>query len=193
MQFSYLHFKHPYFLCTLSELSRSNFFLESITPKTSGSGYLELVTWARRPRWKSQFEKNLTAKVHLKCVKCGGVWNANTRIAFLFSDTFCAFYVLSYNTIFSIKALLHQIFAHSKGCHSKMLITSYITLIHPTATRPGRCTKSKLFYKKKYIGQRHPKMPRLSQFPRSWICMNRHSRVNPGDIPQKDIINNINA
>ena len=35
MQFSYLRFKHPNILHTSDELSRSNFFLESITPKTS--------------------------------------------------------------------------------------------------------------------------------------------------------------
>ncbi len=34
MQFSYLHFKYPNILHTLDELSRSNFFLGSITPKT---------------------------------------------------------------------------------------------------------------------------------------------------------------
>ncbi len=35
MQFSYLHFRHPNILRTSDELSRSNFLLESITPKTS--------------------------------------------------------------------------------------------------------------------------------------------------------------
>ena len=34
MQFSYLQFDYPNILCTLDELSRSNFFLGSITPKT---------------------------------------------------------------------------------------------------------------------------------------------------------------
>ncbi len=37
--------------------------------------------------WKTQ-EKNSTTKVHPKCLKCWGVWNANTRIAFLFADAF---------------------------------------------------------------------------------------------------------
>ncbi len=66
MQFSDLHFKHPHILHTSDELSRSNFFLQFIIPK--------------HPRWNS------TSKVHSKCVKCWGVWNANTRIAFLFAD-----------------------------------------------------------------------------------------------------------
>ncbi len=35
---------------------------------------------------------NSTAKVHPKCIKCGVVWNANTIIAFLFSD---ALYVVT--------------------------------------------------------------------------------------------------
>ena len=32
--------------------------------------------------------KNSTTKVHPKCIKCWGVWNANARIAFLFADAF---------------------------------------------------------------------------------------------------------
>ncbi len=35
MQFSYLHFKHPNILRTSDELSWSNFFQQSITPKAS--------------------------------------------------------------------------------------------------------------------------------------------------------------
>ena len=75
MQFWYLHFKHPHILHNSDELSRSNFFLQCIW-----------LFHLRRLRGDRLQKKNLTAKVHPKCVKCWGVWNANMRIAFLFAD-----------------------------------------------------------------------------------------------------------
>ena len=36
-------------------------------------------------------KKNSTTKIHLKSVTCWGVWNANTRIAFLFADALLAY------------------------------------------------------------------------------------------------------
>ena len=58
-----MHFKHPKILRTSGELLRSNVFLQSIIPKSS-----EMTP-----------EKNLTAKVYQKCIKCLDVFKMQIR------------------------------------------------------------------------------------------------------------------
>ncbi len=76
-KFSYRWFEHPIIWYTSAELSRSNLFLGSITPKTS--------------EMKKTPEKKLIAKVHPKYVKWWGVQINDTRILILFADAFYIF------------------------------------------------------------------------------------------------------
>ncbi len=68
------------------------FFLKSITLKTSE---MKKLVWSYLFHLGcyggDRLQKNSTVKVHPKYVKCSGVQNANTAIAFLLGDAFNAF------------------------------------------------------------------------------------------------------
>ncbi len=106
MQLSYLHFKHPNILRTSDELLRSKFFVQ--TP-----------------------EKNSTAKVHPKCIKCRGIWNANTRIAFLFADAFWAFPAILMRIVNTLQQRsLHPEFSTAECMIPNILKISYFLFLN---------------------------------------------------------------